>query len=181
MNTPVSIITSTAADATGQGVTDYQNAVAAHIGGDWGGHNQFCYYGTNAYAEPATGHTIANGKLMRVQLTGTNSDGTGDGVFAFPVIDTGATVTVIGNVPAILIQPADQTAAAGSTVIISVSVATATPETYQWKLDGVTIADAIYSVYVISSASAADMGSYSVVISNAYGSTTSANAVLTVT
>ena len=85
MRTNVSILTAAAQAAVDQSVIDYQNAVAAHVNGDWGVHNQFRFYDT-PYAEPVSGNAIFNCFLMRVQLTGTNTDGSGDGVFTLPAI-----------------------------------------------------------------------------------------------
>jgi autotransporter-associated beta strand protein len=52
--------------------------------------------------------------------------------------------------------------------------------TYQWKLNGNNVAGATDSSYVISPVEAANAGTYSVWVTNAYGSTNSANATLTV-
>ena len=181
MKTQVSILTSTARDSVDQGIADYQNAVAAHIGSDWGAHNQLRYYGTLAYSEPSSGNTIANCFQMRVQLSGINSDGSGDGVFTFPAIDTGSTVTVIGNVPAILVPPVAVSVATGGTALFSVVAASATPMTYQWFKAGAAIAEATDSVYVIGVVAAANAGNYTVAITNQYGVTTSTAVALTVT
>ena len=182
MKTQVSILTSTAQDTVEQGVSDYQNAVAAHIGGDWGVHNQFCFYGTLNYAEPATGHTITNGRLMRVQLSGNLTDGTPyDGVYAFPAIYNGGSVIVIGNVPAILIQPVSQSVATGATALMSVVAASATSMTYQWYFGGAAISGATSSVYVSGAVAASAAGSYYVVVTNAYGFTKSSIITLSVT
>src|ERR1019366_2201052 len=54
------------------------------------------------------------------------------------------------------------------------------PLSYQWQFDGVPIGGATGTSYTRSSVQPADAGSYSVVVSNTFGSATSANAPLTV-
>lgn len=56
--------------------------------------------------------------------------------------------------------------AAGTSVTLSVTPQF-TPSTYQWRLNGANIAGATNSAYLIASASAADAGTYTVVITNA--------------
>ena len=180
MKTQVSILTSEAGAAIDQSVFDYQTAVAAHTGGDWGVHRQLSYYNTLTYAEPVSGHTVADCYLMRVQLSGTNSDGTGDGVFTFPILDTGENVTVVGSVPAILVQPESQSVVSGGTAIFALIAASATPMTYQWYRDNVLIAGAVDSVYAIGETTPVSAGSYYAAVTNAYGSTASDAVTLTI-
>jgi sugar lactone lactonase YvrE len=90
------------------------------------------------------------------------------------------TITVILPTPTITTQPISQTVSIGGSAIFTV-VASGTNLNYQWLLNGVAIAGATSSTYSISSASQSDLGSYTVVISNNYGSTTSNSASLTST
>lgn len=178
MKSNISVLTVAAQTAIDQDVRDYQNAVAAHVGGDWGGHNQFRLY-TTPFAEAVSGHTIANGYLMRVQLSGTNGDGSGEGAFTMPVILSGSNVDV-GMAPVIVSQPSSITVLAGSTATFNVTTASATPVAYQWRKNAVNIAGAVSASYVIPSAQLTDAGSYSVAATNDHGSVTSVNAILTV-
>ncbi|HUG09977.1 MAG TPA: immunoglobulin domain-containing protein [Opitutaceae bacterium] len=65
-------------------------------------------------------------------------------------------------------------------VALSVTATGTAPLTYQWKKDGVNIAGATSATYTLATPQAADAGSYTVVVMNALGSTTSNAATLTV-
>ena len=137
-------------------------------------------YADNHYTEPVSNHTVIDAVQMRVLLSGLFFDGGGDGAFIFPVIDTGYSVTVLGNVPSFLIQPVSVSLAAGKTALFSIVAASATEISYQWQKNGIDITGATDSVYVISSTTSADAGSYRVMVSNAYGSTMSDSVTLTI-
>lgn len=82
--------------------------------------------------------------------------------------------------PAITTQPTGTTVTAGASVSFTV-VATGTPApTYQWQKSGVNIAGATSATYTITSTTLADAGAYTVVVTNAAGTVTSAAAALTV-
>jgi hypothetical protein len=81
--------------------------------------------------------------------------------------------------PAITSQPVSQTVNQGSPVSFSV-VVTGTGLNFQWQLNSVSISGATNSSYNIASATTNHAGTYSVIVSNAAGSVTSSNAVLTV-
>ncbi len=82
--------------------------------------------------------------------------------------------------PVISTPPGDQTACAGSDVTFSVSATGDPPLSYQWQKDGVDISGATDSTLVLTAVSAADAGSYTVIVSNDCGSVTSPAATLTV-
>ena len=91
------------------------------------------------------------------------------------VLETPATVS-----PAITTQPSSLVVAAGGSASFS-AAATGTPApTYQWQKNGVMIAGATASSYVIVPATASDAGSYTVVATNSVGSVTSNLALLTI-
>ena len=97
-----------------------------------------------------------------------------------------ATLTVtngpVATGPTIATQPASQTVAAGSQAQFTVVAGGTGPFTYQWFRNGAAIVGATGAAYTTPTLSAADSGSvYSVKVSNASGSVTSANASLTVT
>lgn len=179
MRALTNILTGSAVASVSQDIADYQNAVAAHVGGDWSQHNQMRLYST-PYAEPITGHTIANATLLRVQLTGTNFDGGGDGVFTIPAINS-SVATAPGGPPIVIQDPLSISTFVGGIAGFKVVVISAVPVTYQWKKAGVDIAGATGAVYIITNAQLTDQAAYSVTVTNIYGTVTSASATLTVT
>jgi len=91
-----------------------------------------------------------------------------------------ASATTLPAPPEIIGQPVSQTALAGASATLSVSAIGASPLTYQWRFNGTNQAGATASSYTLPSVQAGDAGNYSVVVSNAAGSVTSSEAVLTV-
>ena len=92
-----------------------------------------------------------------------------------------ASLTVL-SAPAITAQPVSQIATQGQTASFSVNaIATPSPG-YQWLLNGAAMhgGGARNSTLSFSSADWTNSGTYSVVVSNVYGSVTSAPAILTV-
>ena len=177
MRANVSVLTATAQSDVSQSVVAYQNAVANHVGGDWGVHTQLQFYAT-VYTEPSTGATLPNGYLLRAQLSGTNTDGTGDGVFTLPVLFSGSLVPN-GSAPIILQQPVSTTVAPGATATFSVVAASADPMSYQWFKNNVAIGGATAASLVIASAASTDQTVYYVTVSNTYGSVISTIVALT--
>lgn len=86
--------------------------------------------------------------------------------------------TLITSPPIITTQPAGQTVLAGSSATFSVVAVGTSPLTYRWRFNGTNIAGATGSSYTNSNVQATSVGNYSVVVSNAYGTVTSANAAL---
>lgn len=82
--------------------------------------------------------------------------------------------------PAILSAPSDKYLNVGDTVTLSASVDLSTAVTYQWKKDGQILAGANSATLVISNATAADAGAYTVDVTNASGTTTSSEAVVAI-
>jgi hypothetical protein len=81
--------------------------------------------------------------------------------------------------PQITVPPVDETAAQGGNVTLSVTATGATLQ-YQWRKDGIDIAGATLSTLSLNPAQTSDSGRYTVVISNAAGSVTSGEALVTV-
>ena len=103
----------------------------------------------------------------------TNSAGT--------VTSTAATLTVtVAAVAPTVSAPATQSVAFGTAVSFSVTAAGTAPFTYQWQKGGVAIPGATAATYAIVSAQLTDAGTYTVVVTNALASVTSAAATLTV-
>jgi hypothetical protein len=82
--------------------------------------------------------------------------------------------------PQIMNQPVDQDVPAGTTAIFSVDTIGAPPFGYQWLFNGTDISAATNSGYSVTNAQPANAGNYSVIVTNAYGSVTSAVAALSV-
>jgi len=93
---------------------------------------------------------------------------------------TSRVVTLTVNDPAITAQPASQNTQLGQTATLSVTTAGTQPLTYQWLKDGAVQAQDTTSALTLTNLQGADTGNYSVVVSNVYGTLTSAVAVLTV-
>lgn len=72
-------------------------------------------------------------------------------------------------IPIIAIEPTSQELFAGSNVTLQV-IATGDDLTYQWKKDGNNITDATESTLILEDVSNADIGAYTVVVSNSCGS-----------
>jgi hypothetical protein len=91
-------------------------------------------------------------------------------------------VLSVGAVPpAITTQPASQSVAVGQTALFTVAASGSAPLAYQWRKNGINIGGATAASYTTPAATAADNGAlFSVVVSNASGTATSTNAVLTV-
>jgi uncharacterized repeat protein (TIGR03803 family) len=84
--------------------------------------------------------------------------------------------------PLIVTQPASQTTHVGGTASFSVTAASSTPLSYLWQRDGTNIAGATLSTYTTNNVQLPDSGTlFSCTVSNAYGSSLSSNATLTVT
>ncbi|MDB6067418.1 MAG: hypothetical protein JWR26_3626 [Pedosphaera sp.] len=63
---------------------------------------------------------------------------------------------------------------------LSLGAAGTGPLSYQWRLNGTNIDGATNSTLTVTHVQAANQGSYSVVVNNAYGTVTSSSATLTV-
>lgn len=85
-----------------------------------------------------------------------------------------------GTAPVIRDQPSSKAVFAGQYVNFSVGLPSGYSYQYQWRKNGTPIAGATNLNYNIQAAILADAGDYSVVVTNANGSTTSTSARLTV-
>lgn len=92
------------------------------------------------------------------------------------------TVTVAPVNVSITSHPASTSVYVGQSAQFAVQATGSAPLTYQWRRDGQPIAGATAASYTINPTALADNGAvFSVVVSNATGSSTSTDAVLTVT
>jgi hypothetical protein len=109
---------------------------------------------------------------------------TADGPPAFPAdligLQSFALQPGTGEAPEITGQPADTTVLLGENASFTLSATGAGPLYYQWRHDGVDLADGTSPTLSISGAGSDDAGEYVVIVSNSGGAITSAVAVLTV-
>jgi uncharacterized repeat protein (TIGR03803 family) len=82
--------------------------------------------------------------------------------------------------PEITQQPASQSAATGAPVTLSITLFGTAPYSFQWLSNNIPIVTATNSTLTIPDFAAGDAANYSVIVSNAWGSSTSAVASLTV-
>ncbi|MCF3650997.1 immunoglobulin domain-containing protein, partial [Synoicihabitans lomoniglobus] len=123
------------------------------------------------YASGLTGDQLLSGNIYYT-IQGESSIQT--------VAFTSVTLVNSADVPVINIQPASVSVQAGENASFSVTATSNYPQTYQWYFGDQAISGATASSYSLSGVSSASGGSYSVVISNAAGSVTSAAGVLSV-
>ena len=138
----------------------------------------------------------ANTGQLTIRNVQTNDSGSQFSVtvtnLAGSVTSTNAVLNVAVS-PLILEQPTNQVIAVGSTATFTVGVIGITPLSYQWQLNGSNLVDATNvdgsqisgsatPVLTISNAQTNNSGTnYTVIVTNAFGSATSSNAVLVVT
>ncbi len=91
---------------------------------------------------------------------------------------TAAVLTVMVP-PSITTQPISRSVPLGLPASFSAAAAGDIPLSYQWQLNGTNIPGATGTTYSISAANANDFGTYHLVVSNAVGVATSADALLT--
>jgi len=89
-----------------------------------------------------------------------------------------ATLTVID--PVINAQPASQIQNLGDSVTFSVEAVGTAPVSYQWRRDGGLLAGATQSSLTLTNLQGSDVGSYDVIVGDAWGTVTSAVALLSV-
>lgn len=99
---------------------------------------------------------------------------------AAPVLSVPVPVNVADRAPFLNVPPVDRTTYVGNTVNLGVPVSGSGPMTIQWRFNGQDIAGATNEDLVFAPVGVSDAGTYSFVASNAFGSVTSTNVVLTV-
>ena len=92
-----------------------------------------------------------------------------------------AVLTVQTFPPFITSQPANLTVQAGNSATFTVAATGTATVSYQWALNGTNLPGATGASLTIANAQVGNGGTYFVTVANAYGSTNSANASLTVT
>ena len=100
---------------------------------------------------------------------------------AFGSVTSSVAVLLLTNAPpAITVPPQPQSVLAGQSATFSVSATGTPPLTYQWLFNGTNLIGATTNPFVVASAQSANVGNYSVIVSNFTGGVTSSPAALTV-
>ncbi|MEN9573867.1 MAG: hypothetical protein RL514_1722 [Verrucomicrobiota bacterium] len=143
--------------------------------------------GTLSYQWRKNGSSIsgANGSSYTISNVQTAHAGPYDVVvsnFVGTATSSSATLTVVSQVaPSITAQPVSQTVFVGQTVSFTVTATGTAPLAYQWRKDGTNLTGATGATFALTGIQTNQAGNYTVVVSNAAGSFTSAPpAVLTV-
>jgi hypothetical protein len=88
---------------------------------------------------------------------------------------------VTGTPPSIVAQPQSQTVGIGSAVTFTVTATGTAPLGYRWRFGTTSLGGANGSTLLLTNVQLANAGSYSVVVTNGFGSATSSSAGLVVT
>ncbi|MCX6953872.1 MAG: immunoglobulin domain-containing protein [Verrucomicrobia bacterium] len=107
-------------------------------------------------------------------------DSTTGAIYVGDAVDHKVRKGVPANLPQIDTPPLTQTVIAGVNVTLSVSATSLMPLTYQWQKGGVDVSGATSASLALNFVQATDTGNYTVIVTNAVGSVTSAIAALTV-
>ena len=130
---------------------------------------------TNTYTTPATSDADI-GAVLAYSVVVSNTAGSATST------DAKLTVTAALVAPVITTQPVNQSVVVGQSATFSVIATGGGTIAYQWKKNGTDISGATSSTYTTPATSMADTDAvFTVVVSNAAGSVTSAEASLTVT
>ena len=89
-------------------------------------------------------------------------------------------LSVRGNPPVIVTQPAPATVTAGAPASFSVNASGDAPLSYQWTRDGTALPNGTQAQMALPAAQTTDAGAYAVIVRNGSGSITSTSATLTV-
>lgn len=166
-NTSVTVIMDEGENQTGS-KWEYQMYAQAQINYQWQFNSANILGATNA-AYTLNNVTTANAGTYRVVVT----DNTGPGT------NPAATLTVFGP-PSISQPPASLAVLPGANTNLIVVADSPPPLLYKWRFFGTNLSGATASSSLFSNIQPANAGNYTVVITNVYGSTTSAVASLKV-
>ena len=89
-------------------------------------------------------------------------------------------LTVLPVPPSITAQPANQTNSVGYSASLTVATTGSLPLSYQWNFNGTNINGATNATLMLANVQLSQAGNYAVLVTNAYGTVLSSNAVLAV-
>ena len=138
--------------------------------------NYFWYFNGTNYAVTTTN-----------QITVINFQAANAGTYSVMVtnafgsaISSNFSLTVTNSVPIVLTQPSSQTVVASSNAVFVPQIVGSQPMSFQWRFNGQNIGNGTNTILTLNNLQLTNQGNYDVVISNAFGSTNSASAYLTV-
>jgi len=100
------------------------------------------------------------------------------GTVRFDMVTVSGSAIPSVTAPGITAQPITQAVNQGANATFTVQATGTAPLSYQWRHNSLAIPGATGSVYTRANVQPADMGSYSVVVTNSAGTATSSNAML---
>jgi DNA/RNA endonuclease G (NUC1) len=139
---------------------------------------------------PISGNATANTATLVISPAGFGSEGSYDVVVSNPagsVTSQSAGLIVTAVAPSITTQPLPQLVTAGGSASFTVAATGSAPLSYQWRRNGVPLANdgriagAQSATLSVTAISAADVGTYDVVVSNTAGAVPSNGVALGVT
>ena len=114
-------------------------------------------------------------RVFATSVGASSSTGADSGAEAFQIVYSKQTVP-----PSVFAQPPSLFTFLGQTVRLTVDASGTPPLSYQWRQGGTAMPDGTNSMLILTNVQLSQAGSYSVVVSNAYGSATSQAATLTI-
>ena len=133
------------------------------------------YFSSTPTVATVSGSTVTITGIGSTVITASQA---GDATF-LPASEISRTL-LVGVAPSVTSPPAGLTANATSNAFFSASADGTQPLSFQWRRDGVDVSQATNATLALSNVQTNLAGSYSVVITNLYGSVTSSVAALTV-
>jgi len=136
---------------------------------------QWSLNGTNLDGATNTSLTLTNVQLSQAgnyAVTVTNMLGS--------ITSSNAVLTVNGLPPTISTQPTDQSVLVGGTAAFTVAANGTPPLSCQWSWNGTNVNGATNTSLTLTNVQLSQAGNYAVLVTNAFGSISSSNAVLTV-
>ncbi|MBK9991822.1 MAG: immunoglobulin domain-containing protein [Verrucomicrobia bacterium] len=143
---------------------------------------QWTKNGTNISGATSSTYKIASAAAADAGNYNVIVINTVNSVASAPTTSSTTVLTVVSATaaPTITTQPSPQSVSIGDTVFLKVEAAGAGTLSYQWAKNGSNISGATSATYTIPMALTTHAGNYSVVVSNANGSTTSNSVALSV-
>jgi uncharacterized protein YpmS len=139
---------------------------------------------TLTYQWRKNGSTIAGATSSSYTIA--NAQTTDQGSYSVKVINGGGSVTssnatlTVDAPPTITTQPQSQAVSQSQSASFSVAAGGTAPLSYQWNFSGAAVSAATNATLTLSDVQTTQAGNYTVVVSNSWGSVTSAVAALTV-